>query len=270
MNGLLGTILEANPASSNNEITEAISNYVEECVIHAVKTLPPPRIPSPAQARLRNMVIKRRKKNIRARTSSYESSLDELYDIRRDLNGHLADGTAPVPMLTPSDLDGIDVRVSKLAMDDTLDGQLGREVDSPIGSLDLAPTFQPYSRRFQTPIAGPEVRGVLEPTVSNLVTSDPVFELIAKSVESEVRSFASQKNLPMRFDFLLGKDPEYPNWKRYVLRLDTTLDFDSKMNLWTEIDARVREDIRILHQTKPELAERIEQISLNLFIHMEL
>ena len=79
-----------------------------------------------------------------------------------------------------------------------------------------------------------------------------------------------QRNLPLAFDFLLAKDPEYPNWKRYVVKLETPLDFDAKMNLWTEIDTRVREDLRRLSEIRSDFAEQIGDISSNLFIHMEL
>jgi hypothetical protein len=272
MNGPLEKVLDTNTSFSADAISEAISSYVEACITDAVKSLPPETVPSPAQARLRKMMTKRRGKSrgaMRQRISNHESNLLELYQLRRDLDGHVEDGTAATPTPYSSTTGSITDILPEQSVGDTPNGHLERKEDASIKRISrMIPSF--HGSVVGAHVKEPAVQGSLEPAVANIVIVDRVFEQVVKTVETSLRAFAMQRDQPISFAFQLGKDPEYPKWKRYIVRLNSPLDFDSKMKLWTEMDASIREEIRRLSHAKPEISGQIENISSNLFLHMEL
>lgn len=270
MSGPLDAILEANPSSSADGITEAVALYVEACIINTLISLPPMRIPTPAHARLEEMMTRRRGKSGRVsrRREDYESRLAELYRLRRQLDGYPENGTVPNYVADSSDIATVSGEAGVLPPRDTPNGHLHRKESELI----RRPT---QMTGFQGTLIGaraPElvVRGHLEPSIANLIVADPILEEIVMRVEARLRAFALERGLPMEFDFRLGEDPEYPKWRRYILELDSNLDFDSKMTLWTEIDSSIRQELRQLGEERYEMSQRIADISSNLFVHMGL
>jgi hypothetical protein len=154
---------------------------------------------------------------------------------------------------------------------DVLDGGQVLDKDGSAGQLSgLRPLFEPYSGYLRRPGDLPRLRVAFEQQVQGLVTSDPVFEQIARTVESKMRAIALESQVSIELDFSSKSDPEYPTWKRYVVGINAALDFDTKMKFWSEIDAGVREALRQLRDRRPGDSARIEDIGRNLFIHMEL
>jgi hypothetical protein len=272
MNGPLENGLDTNMLSSADAVSEAISKYVEECITDAVKSLPPETIPSPVEARLRKMMAKRRGKSRSVKRQGildHESNLVELYRLRRQLDGYAKDGTAITYTPYSSNMGDVTAISHRELVGDTPNGHLGRKEDASI---------KPISRvvpSFHGSVVGADVRdtaihGSLEPAIANMVITDPVFEQVIRTVELSLRAFAMERGQPIGFAFQKGEDPEYPKWRRYIVRIDSPLDFDSKMRLWTEVDAKMREEVRRLSHSKPEISGQIEDISSNLFVHMEL
>jgi hypothetical protein len=217
---------------------------------------------------------RRRKTNRQAQEgiSERESFVAELYHIRSELDGHAQDGTAPSSSASPNDGCGTLTRsrreyaaADELNEDKAMDGdRLGRTRLDPLAQLqrdsgNLLP--------LRTP---PMVRFSLEPQLQELVASDWIFEQIAKVTEQSLRAFALESEAPMELKFAIAKDPEYPNWRRYVVTIDTSLDFDSRMRLWSEMDARVRKDLSHLRGATSEDSTRITDITGSLFLDMEL
>jgi len=126
-------------------------------------------------------------------------------------------------------------------------------------SGNLAPLEMPTKVRFS-----------LASQVQGLVASDTIFERVVRATEVSLRAFALGSEASMKLSFTMGRDPEYPDWKRYVIRISTSLDFDARIRLWSEMDAWIRKDLSQLSGATPEESARIKDIAGNLFLDMEL
>lgn len=277
LNDSLDALLGCNPSASTEALANALSSYFEACVSEVLESihLPPARVPSPTAAMLRTLVARRRRKTSRQAQediSERESFVAELYHIRSELDGHAQDGTVPLAFASPNDGCGTLTRLPReypaadalsegMAMDgDGLDRtRLGPFARFRRDSGNLSPLGTP-----------PMVRFSLEPQLQELVASDWIFEQVAKVTEQSLRAFALESNVPMELSFGIAKDPEYPHWRRYVITIGTSLDFDSRMSLWSAMDATVRKDLSRLRGATPEDSTRIEGIAGNLFLDMEL
>jgi len=277
MSGSLGELLDVNPSESAEALADAFSSYVETCVSETLRSmqLPPARIPPPTEARLRTLTTKRRKKADRLKLqtiSTHESFVRELYYLRSQLRGDPEYGTTPRPMEPDGDLRT--TREEAGASPPATDISYGEQILDGDGltsqRLDLSPSFLPYTTHLRPLDELSIVRISLKRQVQDLIMCDPVFERVVKTVESSLRTLVLESKVPMEFDFAIKSDPEYPHWKRYIITVNTCLDFDAKMACWSEIDAHVRERLRQLRDSRQEDSVRIDDIGTNLFIHMEL
>jgi hypothetical protein len=277
VNDSLGPLIALNPFASPGILADALSDYVEVCVSEALRSLPiaPASIPSPAQAKLQSMMRLRRRKRSRLvleDLSARESFLTELYYLRSRLDGGPRQGTMTTRFRGIIDGPGTerfaDIRTSPA---DIFDGEPSPGMKGTTGHIpDVRPSVQPYTKSFGLAEELPVVRLVMEPLFSDLIASDLVFERVAKAVESNLRAIAVDSQVPMKLNFSVRTDPEYPHWMRYVVTIDSSVDFDSRMKFWSEVDSKVRDAIAELCDRKPSDSARIREISKNLFIHMEL
>ena len=273
LNDSLDALLESNPSASTGDLADALTSYIEACVSEAIGTipLPPVRVPSPTAAMLRTLKARRRKKSSRqAREdiSVRESLVWELYHVRSELDGHEEDGTVPSPPTGPDGGCGTMTRLPR----DYGAADAGGSVAVGGDGLDRTPLLR--LRRDSgnlVPVGRPSaIRFSLESRLQELVISDTILEQVAKATELSLRTFALESEAPMELNFTIANDPEYPNWKRYVIKIDTPLDFERRMRLWSEMDAWVRKDLSRLSGATPDDSTRIKDITGNLFLDMEL
>lgn len=276
LNDSLDALLGSNPSASTEELAHALSSYIEACVSEAIETirLPPARIPSPTTPVLRTLVARRRRKSSRQAQediSERESFVRELYHIRSELDGHAENGTIPSSLTGPNGGCGTMTRLPGEYSAADAKGSMAVGGDG-LNRTPLRPTWR--LRRDSgnlVPLGRPSaVRFSLESRLQELIISDTILEQVVKATELSLRAFALESEAPMELNFVIVKDPEYPNWRRYVITIDTSLDFDAKMRLWSEMDARVRKDLIQLRGATSEDSTRIKDITGNLFLDMEL
>ena len=276
LNDSLDALLEINPSASVEDLANALSRYIEMCISEALESIPLPAtgIPSPTTPALRDLQARRRRKSskrFQEDISERESFIAELYRIRSRLDGHAENGTIPSSLTPDGGCGTVATLPTEYTAADTFNGGMVMDGDG-LTRAPLRPTlrFRRDSGNL-VPLSRPSaVRFSLESRLQELVASDTILEQVAKATELSLRTFALEPEVPMELNFTIANDPEYPNWRRYIIKIDTPLDFDYRMRLWSEMDAWVRKDLSRLRGATPEDSTRIKDITGNLFLDMEL
>jgi hypothetical protein len=103
------------------------------------------------------------------------------------------------------------------------------------------------------------------------VISDPLIEEVGRALEDSLREFTSQTSFAWRLEMTRESDIEFPDWKRFVLRIHVSLgNFDEKLKVWGELDRTVRQKLLELAEGHPEEAKRILQFNKLLYLRMDM
>jgi len=258
-----------NPEVSPNEILEGIVNLMENDILPAVfKGLSSPKFPS-AIALLKESRGRRLKKRFRTETTLDEKRalIQQFELIKLQLARYrYRDNSSLEPIIDFSDSDNF-IKPSGLSKS-SIDKKLEYNGE-PIRAPTIEPTNNPYSGIPLFPKVEHQI--VLSEEIQDKIVSDPLFEKIFKSIETEIRELAFSYPFEI-LDISIHSDFEIPDWKRTVLTLTVPpMSFEEQMKLWQRFDFRIRKRIAetIKHMDESD-RKRVEVLNKNLFIHMDL
>jgi len=112
----------------------------------------------------------------------------------------------------------------------------------------------------------------IDALVQNKIMSDPFFAENLGIIEKVARTFAAGTPFKMNFFVSFRTDVEIPKWQKTILSVQVAdLDFDQKMKLWDEFDAKIRKEMhqRIEIATGSE-KEKLEEMNKTFFTNLQL
>jgi hypothetical protein len=278
MNEIIDPLMASYPSASVEDIANAIIAFIETSFPEILRTmdLPRKRIPAPTQVAIRTL-RKRRARRKFARVSymasdSRENLISELYRLRSEFDGAAASGTVAERTFESSGGIGSDGFEGEIVEDAPGKRSLisqGDGVTSKLGIIEPPGSFQVYTNRFSR-LEPPRIRFSLGPEIDEILEHDAMFQDILRRTEVNLRAAALQSKTEMDFHVGLETDPEYPKWKRFVVTVSPSADFETKMALWPKLNKSVRIALHELEEIHPEFSSKIKEIGKNLFVHMEL
>jgi hypothetical protein len=254
-------IQSSNPYLSPEEISAEIVSLMENEVLpFVVERLRLPRLPSPMEQRIEEFRQTRRRG--KQGTDELRNKIGFIRELEKlKCHYHASDSTY-------SDFKAVDpIDFNRRSTVHFTDYRRRKKGEAPLGTGALLPKLESESfldiseRRAQKT----SELVAFDSSFSKKIASDPCFEKIIASVESEIRQ--SFKEIPsVAFDFSLRKDIDDPAKEKTVIRVRIpNSNFREKMNYWLKIDFGVRKAIKALDLSE---AER-RQINRNLVTHVE-
>jgi len=127
-----------------------------------------------------------------------------------------------------------------------------------------------YSSRLGSNHVGKVRRFDLNEEITQKLSADIAYQIVAKTVEQAARQFAESSTLEWDFQLLLESDIEIPSWKRLVLQISALgADFEERIALWEELDKSVRQKISELN-SQEVLQGTVKPPSESLFLRMDM
>jgi hypothetical protein len=287
---MMSTMLEAivteikakNPQASAEEVSNAVVRFMEKDILPvAFKQMRVPEPISSAQQLRQKMFLQRvklkRRRAIQTRIKESKRLASEFEYVKRELRRIDVD----TDFVTPTAFYGDSTNQlwrGATSISSVTRGIFLKKDGFPIDvQKEVREKKRELSRLFQlsTPIPKeieePEIF-FIDKTVQVVAMSDPLFAKNLSIIEKTARTFALESRLEISFSVSLRRDIEIPDWRKLVLDIHTRdVDFDQKMKLWDEFDARIRKGI----QEKIEISqgiekEKLEELKKTFFTHFDL
>ncbi len=254
-------IQSSNPDLSPEEISAEIVSLMENEVLPSViERLRLPRLPSPMEQRIEEF------RQMRRRGKRDSEELRDKIGFIRELEKLKC--RYPASDSTYSDFKAVDpIDFKKRSTVHFADYRRRKKGEAPLGTGPVLPKLESESFLDVSEKKAQKTSELVafDSSISKKVASDPCFEKIIASVESEIRQ--RFKEIPsVEFDFSLRKDIDDPTKEKTVIRVRIpNSNFREKMNYWLKIDFDVRKTIKALDLSE---AER-RGINRNLVTHVE-
>lgn len=276
-------IKSRNPGASAEEVSEAVVRVIENDVLPAaLRGMRMPEPASPAKQLRQKLFLQRvkarRREATQSRIAKTKQLVSELEYVRREFRRIDVDLSSYTQVAFFGDItnslwrrtesansisvmkdallrkDGFPITDEKLVM------ERKKELSEPRMSLPLPKE-----------VKEPEVFSI-DKSVQVVIMTDPVFAKNLSVVEKAARAFALESQSKMDFSLSFHSVIAIPDWKKLVLDVRAEgLDFDEKMKLWDQFDARIRNEIRQrIENAEGAEKERLKELDKAFFTHFDL
>jgi len=286
----MSTVLEAivteikakNPQASAEEVSNAVVRLMERDILPvAFRQMRMPEPISSAQQLRQKIFLQRvklkRRRAIQTRIEKSKQLASEFEYVKRELRRIDVDTNFATPTAFYGDA------TNQLWRGTTSISSVIRDIflkkdGFPIDERkEVREKKRELSRLFQlsTPmpkeIGEPEIF-LIDKTVQVAVMFDPLFAKNLSIIEKTARAFALESRLEISFSVSQRRDIEIPEWRKLILDIHTKgLDFDQKMKLWDELDAKIRKEIQEKIETSQGTEkEKLEELKKTFFTHFDL
>jgi hypothetical protein len=269
------------PEATSDQIANYLIQLMEKEILpEALRRVSLPRRPSPLEElRIKHWLrrVRKRRRAIEEQRLEIWRVVEQFESVRHAINGFPVD----ISDFRPRELgfhDGTNVFRERRLFQGTLSrrGLLrgdgfpiieSMDVKKRIEELGKVLPYNPYKEKEER-----KPRFYFDRIVQHKILADTLFSRNVSFIESAAKLFALSKTLQADFFLSFRRDSEIPEWKKYILTINVPgIDFDTKMKLWDEFDAFIRERIRerLLHAPKEE-AKKLKKLNKTLFTRVEL